>query len=194
MDLDQHRPMKIIAIGSVNVGKTSLINRFLSNTCEKELEHTISPSFSSTTIITSDGTKVELQIWDTAGMEKYLGISEMFYRDSDVALLCFDRENVNTIEEWKERVISKAPECLFFLVLTKCDTVPPEDLARTTAEVEALRRNVDAKKCFLTSAHTGYHVRDVFCDAAECVKEIAGPRASANVDIKPVDNKKKRCC
>jgi small GTP-binding protein len=193
MDENDPKPMKVILIGSVGVGKTSLVNRFLYDKYDMEVIHTMTPAFFSTKVVLQDGMNVELQIWDTAGQEKYLGISEMFYRDSDVALLCYDWENRSTIEEWKDRVRIKAPDCLFFLVLTKCDILVPEQMIEATAQIEEMSQKINARHHSITSANSGVGVSDLFCATGQIAKEISRPRP-AGVDFRLAVQKRKKCC
>jgi len=42
--------------------------------------------------------KVKFNIWDTAGQEKYRALTQMYFRDANVALIIFDVTNKNTLE------------------------------------------------------------------------------------------------
>jgi GTPase SAR1 family protein len=48
--------------------------------------------------------KVELQIWDTARQERFQSISKMFYRESSVALVCYDQARFDSTGSWVANV------------------------------------------------------------------------------------------
>jgi Ras-related protein Rab-7A len=91
MDDSEPRPIKVILVGSSGVGKTSLINNYFDQPHETDTSPTVAPALVATTISIPSGQPVDLHIWDTAGQERFQSIGGMFYRESDVALVCFDQ-------------------------------------------------------------------------------------------------------
>ncbi|TRZ07145.1 hypothetical protein HGM15179_019961, partial [Zosterops borbonicus] len=80
------RPIRGTA-GSIQVGKTSLITRFMYDSFDNTYQATIGIDFLSKTMYLEDRT-IRLQLWDTAGQERFLIPSSI--RDSAVALIVFD--------------------------------------------------------------------------------------------------------
>lgn len=197
-DSMNRRPLKIILVGSSGVGKTSLINSFFDQPYETDTQPTVAPAFCGTTVELADHSSVELHIWDTAGQERFQSIGVMFYRESDIAFVCFDIDNTETIGDWVERVKSKVPECLIFLVATKADMLSPEQRGTLDANGEKWKSDNGAKYFFITSASTGEGVHDLFVRAGECVNEILDfnhPEPSPY--IKPAEKKRSKkdgCC
>ena len=64
------RSEKVVLIGSQGTGKTSLVMRFCKETFSPNLGSTVGAAFNSK-VMTVGGQKIELDIWDTAGSEKY---------------------------------------------------------------------------------------------------------------------------
>ena len=62
--------MKVILIGNSNVGKTSIIKRYVNSEFEEQYQATIGVDFTVKSLII-ENYDIKLQIWDTAGMEKY---------------------------------------------------------------------------------------------------------------------------
>ncbi|XP_023348520.1 ras-related protein Rab-13 isoform X1 [Eurytemora carolleeae] len=80
---------KIVLLGDTEVGKTSMISRFVDDEFSSLSHPTIGVDF-KLKILEIDGYLVKVQIWDTAGLEKYASASEMYYRGADVCFLVYD--------------------------------------------------------------------------------------------------------
>ncbi|KAH0785000.1 small GTP-binding protein [Histomonas meleagridis] len=188
------RPIKIILVGPSGVGKTTLINTFFEQPYEKNTQTTVAPAFCETTIEISEDCNVTLHIWDTAGQEKYQSVVGMFYRDSDIAFVCFDEENLNAenISIWVNRVLSQVPECLIFIVLTKEDTLTTEQVSKICADSKAYIKKYKAEGFYVTSASTGNGVKELFLAAGKCAHKICGKQIPTSVEIEN-NNQDKGC-
>ena len=82
-------PCKIILVGESGVGKTSIISRYLKNIYNDNQTSTLSSSSQKKNVII-DGYNLELEIWDTAGQEKYRSITSLFYKDALICILVYD--------------------------------------------------------------------------------------------------------
>ena len=82
---------KVVLLGDINVGKTSLINKFVSGNAGST-QATVGNDFKSKTITINDS-NVTLQMWDTAGQERHASIGFAFYRGANCCLLTFDVSN-----------------------------------------------------------------------------------------------------
>jgi Ras-related protein Rab-5C len=89
---------KVVIIGEYSVGKTSLCQRFVNRVVGKT-EPTIGAAFQVKTVPLPNSTQtVKLEIWDTAGSERYRSLMPMYYRDSSVAVICYDITNSKSFE------------------------------------------------------------------------------------------------
>lgn len=187
--------LKVILVGNSGVGKTSLVSAFFDNPFESQSLPTVAPASCSAIITLDDETTVELQIWDTAGQERFQSISHMFYRDSHIAFVCYDKTTVDSIETWIERVHNDVPDCLIFLVLTKADLL--DETERINAEeqgVEMMNR-YDAKIHVLTSSSKNMGVSELFRSAAQFVDQIYMTNHPAEeVDLTSTNKDDKKCC
>ena len=92
---------KVVVLGESRVGKTSLISRYLTGAYYDGIESTSGASYSSKTIETQ-GQSLRLDMWDTAGQEKYRSLTKFFYKDADIVILVYDITNRKSFEELRD--------------------------------------------------------------------------------------------
>jgi Ras-related protein Rab-6A len=83
---------KIILTGDVAVGKTSIINTLLGNKFTEEYEPSIGVDFFSKTM-NYKGKQIKLQIWDSAGQEKFRSLIPNYIRGASLIFLVYDITN-----------------------------------------------------------------------------------------------------
>ncbi|BFU20066.1 Rab family GTPase [Entamoeba histolytica HM-1:IMSS-B] len=109
-------PLKLIVVGDSSVGKTSLIQMFANNQFSNSVVSTVGIDF-LTKRYEVDGTTYKVQIWDTAGQEKFRTIITSYYRGVQGAVLIYDVTNKSTfdainywvknVQEFGEQVIGR---------------------------------------------------------------------------------------
>jgi GTPase SAR1 family protein len=80
---------KVVLVGDMSVGKTSLISRFVENTFREIYDPSIGVDFSSKTV-KFRGRSLKIQMWDTAGQEKYKSLIPSYVRGSSIIFLVYD--------------------------------------------------------------------------------------------------------
>jgi small GTP-binding protein len=168
---DSRPSVKIILVGSSGVGKTCLGAAYLKGTFDRTTSPTVAPAYSCRTVKRSNGSVVVLQIWDTAGQERYSSISQLFFRDSDVALVCFDpndQPSVTGVREWVQRILDEVPDCRLFGVLTKADRIEKPEAA--LEQCRAVLGDLGFEQFFITSALARQGVEAPFTAAAEAAR------------------------
>ena len=80
---------KIILVGDASVGKSNILTQFTKNEFSKSSNPTLGVEF-GTKILNSNNKKIRLQIWDTAGQEKYKSITNSYYVNSKGAIVVYD--------------------------------------------------------------------------------------------------------
>ena len=174
--------MKVILVGSSGVGKTSLVSSYFENPFDGQALPTVAPASCNATVTLPGNVRVELQIWDTAGQERFQAISQMFYRDSQIAFVCYDNQSVDSVQNWIERVRSEVPDCLIFLVSTKSDMYSADDIEAIKAKGEELKEEFEAHGHYVTSSKTRTGVVELFIEAAKC-SSIVYQTNQSTVDI-----------
>ena len=93
---------KVVLVGDSGVGKTCIISRYISGAFNQNSPSTNGASYASKLINFEDLKKtISLDIWDTAGQEKYKSLTKFFYKDAAVAILVYDVTNKNSFESMK---------------------------------------------------------------------------------------------
>ena len=115
---------KVVLIGDWSVGKTNILSRYTRGEFLLGSPATIGVQF-STKCLDIDGCNVRVQIWDTAGQDRYRTITSSYYRGAKGALLVYDITRPETfyrldvwIKELKEYV---KESCVIILIGNKCD-------------------------------------------------------------------------
>ncbi|WOK98849.1 ras-related protein RHN1-like [Canna indica] len=157
---------KLVLLGDMGTGKSSLVLRFVKGQFLEFQESTIGAAFFSQTLAVSDAT-VKLEIWDTAGQERYHSLAPMYYRGAAAAIIVYDISRMESFErakKWVQELQKQGnPDMVTALAGNKCDLedkrmVPTEE-AQTYAEENRL--------FFMeTSAKTATNVNDIFYEIA----------------------------
>ncbi|GCC34020.1 ras-related protein Rab-7b-like [Chiloscyllium punctatum] len=111
MSIKKRVDLKIVILGSLGVGKTSLLNRYVNNRFIQEYRTTLGASILPKEIKV-DNTLVKLQIWDTGGQERFKSLVPSFSKGSDGCVLVFDvtdRDSLYALEDWREEILLQIP-------------------------------------------------------------------------------------
>ena len=115
---------KLIFLGDQNVGKSSILNRFLNDTFIEEYQATIGLDFQSKNV-QIDNQDIHLLLYDTAGQEKFRSLIPMYTRDADIILLVYDITNKESFENlslWlKDLTNINFDEAIICIVANKID-------------------------------------------------------------------------
>jgi small GTP-binding protein len=194
--------IKVTLIGESSVGKTSIINRYTRDAFTQELESTLGANYSQKKI-ERHGKKIRLDLWDTAGQEKYRAIGRHFYKDSYIVCLVYDITNKESFERIKTVWYPELKEHgektkILALVGNKIDKyldeqVNEDDVKKYSEEINAINKR--------TSAMEGTNIEDLFNSLVDkYLKEIAGMIIEEEKikikkdDLKNDKQKKKGCC
>ena len=90
--------IKLIIIGSVSVGKTSLLIRYATGKFQNILKSTSTPSYIPKTKMVNN-ILYEIRLWDTAGQEKYRSLTKIFIKDAKIALLVYAIDDENSFKD-----------------------------------------------------------------------------------------------
>ncbi|XP_072296548.1 ras-related protein Rab-36 [Eucyclogobius newberryi] len=166
---DRQKMSKVVVVGDLNVGKTCLINRFCKDVFERDYKATIGVDFEIERFEMS-GVPFSLQIWDTAGQEKFKCIASAYYRGARVIVTVFDMADIKSLDhtrQWLEEALreNKPGSCFIFLVGTKSDLLSSEERRRTERDASQMAIEINAE-FWAVSSKTGENVQGFFFRAA----------------------------
>ncbi|KAG0368498.1 P-loop containing nucleoside triphosphate hydrolase protein [Gamsiella multidivaricata] len=101
---------KILVIGDLSTGKTSIIKRYVHNIFSMNYKSTIGVDFALKVIQWSPDTVIRMQLWDIAGQEKFSGLTRVYYKEAVAALVVYDVTRPKTFEavpKWKSDLDTK---------------------------------------------------------------------------------------
>ena len=163
-DEKNYNGIKVTLLGNSGVGKTCIILRYTKNEYNDNTISSRGVSYSSK-IITINNKDVQLDLWDTAGQEKFRSLGMYFYKDSHIVLLVYDITNRESFEDLKNvwyNDLKKYGEqyTVLAVVGNKCDMYEEEN---TVPEEEA-RKFAEEKNAefMLVSAKTGDNINVLF--------------------------------
>lgn len=116
--------VKAVIIGDSGVGKTNILLRFCDDTFRPTYSSTIGVDF-KLKVMQVHEYKIKMQIWDTAGQEKFKNIAPTFYKGSIAIILTYSIDQAHTyenIENWIRQIHeNSSADILIFLVGNKLD-------------------------------------------------------------------------
>ena len=196
--------LKYIIIGDASVGKSCLMQSFLSQSVRSKHEPTVGVEFGAK-VIEVNGERVKLQIWDTAGSEQYRSITRSYYRAAAAAILVYDvtrRQSFAHLAEWLDEArINGNPNISVIVVGNKIDLHTQREISTE----EGKKWASDNGLLFIeTSAKNSQGVSDTFTFSCKDIMERVasglvdlqnqafGVTVKKKPEVKP--QKKSRCC
>ena len=131
--------------------------------CPRKNQHGL--QYQQQNIVLNNGAKIKLHIWDTSGQDRFRSMTNLYYRDAQVAILTYDVTNESSLESlnyWLNELNDKVEidNMLLCLAGNKNDVDPSEKRIPTSKEKAFAEEH---KMIFFeTSAKTGAGVKELF--------------------------------
>ena len=208
-DSDNYEQLyKIIIIGDSGVGKSNILRRYLHNEFKHDTKSTVGVEFGSKQLKVG-GINIKLQIWDTAGEERYRAITSAYYKGSKGCFIVYDitsEVSFENVEKWYEEIMKSAEKGIsVILVGNKCDLENERKISIEMGQNKAKNLN---SPFFETSALNNINIMTAFQNISEDIYnkckneknleddddyEIV-PKDDKKIDINTNRKKETRCC
>ncbi|KAM0942179.1 putative small GTP-binding protein [Dioscorea sansibarensis] len=152
-----HLNAKLVLLGDMGTGKSSLVLRFVKGQFLEFQESTIGAAFFSQTLAVSDAS-VKLEIWDTAGQERYHSLAPMYYRGAAAAIIVYDITSTESFERAKKWVLELQKQA--------GSKVDLHDKRKVTTEEARSYADENGLLFMETSAKTAVNVNEIFVEIA----------------------------
>ena len=145
MKIDNYKEIKAILIGETGVGKTNLINTSLGMPFDSKEKTTVTSNFVQLKF-KIDNNKFKIDLWDTAGQEKFRGTTKLFFKSSRIVIFVYDITNKRSFEELDNYWIKEVEEHLgdkavYGIVGNKKDLDKEKEISE-----ETVKQFADSKK------------------------------------------------
>ena len=201
---------KIIVLGDLGVGKSSLIYRYLNNTFKNDIpEESIKSENNRKILQIDENIRIRLNIWDTARQEKTGNIFKKYYIDIYGAILVFDltnKESFQNINKWLKELKDNSPkDIVYCFVGNKSDLIDEKKL-----KFEEIKELTQDNLYYEVSSKNGNNVSLAFEQLAYCIVEkqieeennpdkvLRGTEGRKTTDLKNFKEEdikpKKSCC
>ena len=192
---------KVLLIGNSDVGKSSLILRYVDQIWNDVFVPTIGVDFKVKSL-EIDKKTVKMQIWDTAGQERFRNVISSYFKGAHGILLIYDitnRESFKELENWLGEVERNASnQVLKILLGNKCDLDDKREITKDEGEAFAMRNGMQFME---TSAKVNTNVNEAFEALARIMVDSSNKRNAIKFDKKAIKvdggadlNVKKKCC
>jgi len=101
---------KVLVLGEMNTGKTSLIRRYVERKFTRNYKPTMGADFNQKDFFQNDKMSVRMQLWDIAGQERFGSFTRVYYKDAVSAIVVFDLDCPKTLQtaiKWKQDIDDK---------------------------------------------------------------------------------------
>ena len=183
---EDEEEIKVILVGEMGTGKTSLINTAIGLQFQEKLASTTTNSIMNK-IMKINGKTYSINLWDTIGQEKYRSLTKIFMKGAKIVIFVYDITSLNTFKElnyWFDSTKDIINEqTVMGIVGNKSDLFLKEEVKETDARKLAKEKGFEFA---LTSAKNS----TMFCEFLEkLIKKYLGEEID---DEDNDDNDKKK--
>ena len=193
---DEEIPLyKILLLGDSTVGKTCFLLRYMEDSFIDLHMATIGLDYRLKTMILEDQKKVKVQLWDTAGQDKFRAITRNYYKGASGIILIFDVTNIKSFEnikKWMNEIKEEISEKVSIVLIgNKIDNVKERKITKEQGDKIA---NEIGIKFFETSAKTGEGINESVFHLVKNIYENDPEIKNKGQNLKKYKNKKRKCC
>ena len=157
---------KVVLIGGSSVGKSSIFRRYMQGEFTPKSSVTMSASYMEKVVPVAGAKKpIKIQLWDTAGSERFKTINRIYYRDATAALVVYDITKKDTLfmeaEHWIKDIKANAPgHVIIALCGNKSDLYENQQVSLADLQLFSSKHGIDLSN--EASAKTDSGVNEIF--------------------------------
>ncbi|CCF48852.1 hypothetical protein NDA18_004231 [Ustilago nuda] len=158
--------LKVGMVGDSQIGKTSLMVRYVEGSFNEDYIQTLGVNFMEKTISIRN-TEITFSIWDLGGQREFVNMLPLVCNDAVAILFMFDltrKSTLNSIKEWYRQARGFNKTAIPFLVGTKYDhyaTLPREEQDEITKQATRFSKAMKAPLIFCSTSHA-INVQKIF--------------------------------
>ena len=202
---DKKNEIKILLLGDSGVGKTSIFRKYLENKYEGNKTATVGVD-----LVTKDfkykGENYKIQLFDTAGQERFKGITKSYFHMSEYYFVVFDLTNkisLDSIPGWLELLKEEKENPKYIILGNKDDLkknqIPEEEINEALENLNNI--NINGEKFLRVSAKSGKNIDYAFKYMIDVFNNNNNENKEENINVtlnkrknNKQNNKKDRCC
>jgi len=196
--------IKVILLGDTGVGKSSIIKRYYEDVFDQNMGTTFGSNFIEK-IVTFEGKKVKLEIWDTAGQEEYRSVTKIFVKNSKIIILVYsvvDKRTFDCLNYWYDFIQREiGPSVIMGLAGNKTDLIFEEEYKEevTSLEGKEYAKKIGATFSLVSAKESNKEIITLFQQCLERYLDIKPIDEEINGNIKLSEtiahtNNKSECC
>ena len=186
---------KILLLGDSSVGKTCFLMRYTDNTFQDIHMSTIGLDYKLKNVQLENGKMVKIQVWDTAGQDRFRSITKNYYKGAHGIILIYDvteQKSFDNVKNWMAQIKEEVSDRVtIVLVGNKIDDEDNRKIATEQGESMAKEYGIMFFEC---SAKTGQHIDEIFNNLVKKVVDNFSKSAENGQKLKNKKKKGKGCC
>jgi len=182
---------KIVVIGDINVGKTSILSRFRYGSFEQSYMPTLGIDFFTKNLFYEDKT-IRLILWDTAGQERFRSLIPSYLKNADCIIIVYDitnKDSFNSLTHWLNDAKNNTIEGTIFVICgNKIDLKEKRVVTNEEIDEYIKKENLLYVEC---SAMNGEGIKELFNLIAKNLGESNFAKSEyINIDFSKKGNNK----
>ena len=190
----------VLLLGDSSVGKTCFLLRYCDKSFQEAHLSTIGLDYRLKSMTLQNDKNIKLQIWDTAGQDRFRAITKNYYKGANGIILIYDvtnKQSYENVKNWLTQIKEEAnPNVIIYLAGNKID-VEEEQRVITTEDGQKIAD--EYKLPFKeTSAKNGINVNEIFQELVEKIDEtfskLEVPKGEQKNKLSTGGKRRKGCC
>ena len=189
------KDIKILLFGNTGVGKTSIFKRYYENKFDGNYNSSIGIDF-QTKVIKHKNKSYSIQLFDTAGQERFRSITSSYFRMAEYYMLVFDLTNknsLNAVPDWIESLKEFIDKPKYIILGNKSDLernkIPDDEINDVLEGQDHFK--INDENFIKVSAKTGENIKEAFKYLLDIVEQNSDENKDEEIIIKNKTKKNK---